>query len=33
MKILDKTSDIRVTKEQIDEGLDKALLDEEYTDE
>ncbi|WP_297597710.1 ammonium transporter [uncultured Cetobacterium sp.] len=30
MKILDKTSNIRVTKEQLEQGLDKSLLNEEY---
>ncbi|MBC2852194.1 ammonium transporter [Cetobacterium sp. 8H] len=30
MKILDKTSNIRVTKEQIEKGLDESLLNEKY---
>ena len=33
MKFLDKSSDIRITKEQIAAGLDKALLNEQYSDE
>ena len=30
MKYLDKTSNILITIEQIKEGLDKSLLNEEY---
>ena len=33
MKYLDKTSDIRVTKEQIEAGLDRSLLHEQYSDD
>ncbi|USE39842.1 hypothetical protein MJO57_26930 [Endozoicomonas sp. SCSIO W0465] len=33
MKFLDKTSDIRVTREQIEAGLDKSLFKEEYSDD
>ncbi len=33
MKYLDNASDIRVTKEQIEAGLDKSLLNELYSDE
>lgn len=32
MKFLDKTSDIRLTKEQIEEGVDKSLFNEEFND-
>ncbi|MDX8335234.1 MULTISPECIES: ammonium transporter [Cetobacterium] len=33
MKFLDKTSNIRVTKEQIEKGLDESLFSETYSDE
>ncbi|MGL4786674.1 MAG: hypothetical protein ACRC2Q_07335, partial [Cetobacterium sp.] len=33
MKFLDKTSNIRVTKEQIEKGLDESLLNEKYSDD
>ena len=33
IKFLNKSSDIRITKEQIVAGLDKALLNEQYSDE
>ena len=32
MKIMDKSFNIRVTAAQIEEGLDKVLLKEEYSD-
>ena len=33
MKYLDKTSNILITIEQIKEGLDKSLLNEEYSND